>query len=186
MTRIVYNTATSVNGFIADELNSLAWLFEVPTDETIMARLAPPDSPVIVMGSTTYEWLLAEEDLLARPEKWQGFYAGRSVFVFTSRALPVPEGAEVTFLSGPVAEHLGLLRAIGDIWVVGGGDLAGQFLDIGALDEITVSVAPAFLTGGAPLLPRRLGAADLQLVSVESVGEFARLVYRIRRHEDDD
>lgn len=184
MSRIVYNTATSINGFIADENNSLAWLFEVPTDEASMARLAPPDSPVIVMGSTTYEWLLAEEDLLAHPEKWQGFYAGKAVFVFTSRDLPVPEGAEITFLSGPVAQHLGTLRAIGDVWVVGGGDLAGQFLDVAALDEITLSVAPAFLTGGAPLLPRRLGAADLRLVSAEAVGEFARLVYRKRNGDD--
>lgn len=179
MSRIVYNTATSVNGFIADENNSLAWLFEVPTDEATMARLTPPDSPVIVMGSTTYEWLLAEEHLLAHPEKWQGFYAGKSVFVFTSRTLPVPRGAEVTFLSGPVAEHLAAFRAIGDVWVVGGGDLAGQFLDVGALDEITVSVAPAFLIGGAALLPRRLGAADLRLVSAEAVGGFARLVYHV-------
>ncbi len=44
MSRIVYDTATSINGYIADEHNSLAWLFAVPTDAAHMARLAPPDS----------------------------------------------------------------------------------------------------------------------------------------------
>lgn len=183
MGRIVYDTATSINGYIADEDNSLAWLFAVPTDEATMSRLAPPDFPVIAMGSTTYEWLLHEEDLLANPQKWQQFYAGKSVFVFTSRDLAVPPGADVAFLSGPVADHLARLQAVGDIWVVGGGDLAGQFLDAGALDEIRLSVAPVFLTGGAAVLPRLLTSDRVRLVYAEAVGAFARLVYRVVEDE---
>ena len=183
MSRIVYDTATSVNGYIADEDNSLAWLFAVPHDDATMARLAPPDSPVIVMGSSTYEWLLKQEALLRHPEKWQRFYPGKAVFVFTTRELPVPVGAEVTFLSGPVADHLECLRAGGDIWVIGGGDLAGQFLDADALDEIRLSIAPAFLTGGAALLPRNLCCDRVQLVTAEAFGAFARLVYRVIRDE---
>lgn len=180
VSRIVYDTATSINGYIADEHNSLAWLFAVPTDEAHMARLAPPDSPVIVMGSTTYEWLLTEEQLLTQPEKWQQFYANKHVYVFTTRDLPVPAGAHVTFLSGPVTQHLPQLRSGGDIWLVGGGDLVGQFLDAGALDEIRLSVAPVFLTGGADLLPRQLSSDRLRLVSAEAIGAFARLVYTVR------
>jgi dihydrofolate reductase len=180
MPRIVYDTATSINGFIADEENSLDWLFAVPTDGALLDRLAPPDSPVVVMGSTTYEWLLYEEDLLASPNKWQQFYADRAVYVFTTRDLPTPDGAKVAFLSGPVAQHVPMLRAGGDVWLVGGGDLAGQFLDADALDEIRVTVAPVFLAGGAPLLPRVVRSDRLRLVSAEMVGPFARLVYATR------
>ena len=30
MSRVVYNTATTLNGFLADDENSLSWLFVVP------------------------------------------------------------------------------------------------------------------------------------------------------------
>ena len=67
----------------------------------------------------------------------------------------------------------------GDVWVVGGGDLAGQLLDAGALDQIRLSVAPVALTGGAPLLPRNVAADRLRLVSACAYGQFARLVYAV-------
>jgi dihydrofolate reductase len=51
-----------------------------------------------------------------------------------------------------------------NVWIVGGGDLVGQFADVGLLDEVIVSVAPVTLGAGAPLLPRRL---ELQLEALE-------------------
>jgi hypothetical protein len=39
---------------------------------------------------------------------------------------------------------------------LGGGDLVGQFADVGLLDEVIVSIAPVTLGRGAPLLPRRV------------------------------
>lgn len=182
MTRILFDTAVSLNGWIADEDNSLAWLFAVDGGSTPDDEVLPTNAGVLVEGSTTYEWVLAESDILAHPEKWREFHGDRPTFVFTTRELPVPEGADVTFVSGDVADVLPrLLAAAGDsdIWVVGGGDLAGQFLDAAALDEIAVSVAPVLLTGGAPLLPRRLGSDRLRLLSAKAVGQFARLVYEV-------
>lgn len=183
MGRIVFDTATSINGWIADEDSSLAWLFAVENGDTPDEGLFPTSATVLVEGSTTYEWILAEEDILANPEKWHGFHGDRPAFVFTTRDLPVPEGADVRFLSGSVVDALPAIREAagdGDIWVVGGGDLAGQFLDAGALDEIALSVAPVALTGGAPLLPRRIESDRLRLVSATAVGQFARLVYEVR------
>jgi dihydrofolate reductase len=183
MGRIVYDTATSLDGRIADESNSLDWLFAVEHDGLPEEGLVPPAATVLVEGSTTYEWVLAQEDLLAKPEKWKTFYQDRPTFVFTTRELPVPEGADVRFVSGPVAAALPEIRAAagdGDIWVVGGGDLAGQFLDVGALDEIALSMVPVTLTAGATLLPRRVGSDRLRLVSANAVGQFARLVYEVQ------
>lgn len=182
MGRILFDTATSINGWIADEQNSLAWLFAVEGGEQPDEGLFPSGAAVMVEGSTTYEWLLAESDLLAQPERWQEFHGDTPTFVFTTRELPVPAGADVRFRSGPVADVLPELREVagdGDIWVVGGGDLAGQFLDAGALDEIALSVAPVALTGGAPLFPRRIESDRLRLVSAQQVGQFARLVYAV-------
>lgn len=182
MGRIVFDTATSFNGWIADEDNSLAWLFAVEGGEHPDDGLFPTGVSVMVEGSTTYEWVLAESDILAHPERWREFHGDRPTFVFTTRELPVPEGADIRFVSGPVADVLAEIRAAagdGDIWVVGGGDLAGQFLDAGVLDEIALSVAPVALTAGAPLFPRRVESDRLRLVSASAVGQFARLVYRV-------
>lgn len=182
MGKILFDTATTLNGWIADERNSLAWLFAVENGEHPDEGLFPAGAAVMVEGSTTYEWVLAESDLLAHPEKWKEFHGDRPTFVFTSRRLPVPEGADIRFVSGSVADALPAIREAagdGDIWIVGGGDLAGQFHDVGALDEIAVSVAPVALTGGAPLFPRRVESDRLRLVSATKVGQFARLVYAV-------
>lgn len=183
MGRIVFDTATSINGWIADEDNSLAWLFAVDGGDHPDEGLFPSGAGVLVEGSTTYEWILAEQDLLANPEKWHDFHGDKPTFVFTTRELPVPDGAGVRFVSGAVAEALPAIREAagdGDIWVVGGGDLAGQFFDAGALDEIALSVAPVALTGGAPLFPRRVESDRLRLVSATAVGQFARLIYAVQ------
>lgn len=182
MTRIIFDTATSLNGWIADEDDSLSWLFAVDGGTTPDAEMLPANAGVLVEGSTTYEWVLAESGILAHPEKWNDFHGDRPTFVFTTRGLPAPVGADIRFVSGSVVDALPAIReAAGDadIWVIGGGDLAGQFLDAGALDEIAVSIAPVLLTGGAPLLPRRLDSDRLRLVSATAVGQFARLVYAV-------
>lgn len=184
MGQIIFDTATSLDGYIADEENSLAWLFAVDGGEAPDAGLYPASATVLVEGSTTDEWLLRENDVLANPGKWQEFHGEKPTFVFTTRELPVPAGADVRFVSGSVVGAIDAIRAAagdGDVWVMGGGDLAGQFLDAGLLDVVAISVAPVALSGGAPLLPRRVEADRLRLVSAGAVGQFARLVYEVRQ-----
>ena len=104
-------------------------------------------------------------------------------WVFTHRQLPPVPGAAVTFVSGdvrPVHEAMSAAAAGRNIWVVGGGELAGAFADAGLLDEIVAGVAPVTLGGGAPLLPRRLTSGRLRLTAVEQHGQFAQLTYALR------
>ena len=56
-----------------------------------------------------------------------------------------------------------------NVWIVGGGDLAGQFADAGLLDEVLVTIAPVTLGAGAPLLPRRI---ELRLDELGQNGDF--------------
>jgi dihydrofolate reductase len=186
MTRVIYNAAATLNGFIADEQDSLSWLFAVAGGDAPDTAAFLRGIGALVMGSTTYEWVLRQERILDRPGRWHELdYVGdRPAFVFTTRSLPVPEGADVRFVSGAVTDALPELAAAagdGDIWVLGGGDLAGQFLDADALDELQVSVAPVTLTGGAPLLPRRVEADRLELLSAARHGQFVHLVYAVGR-----
>lgn len=186
MPRVIYYTATTLDGYLADDEDSLDWLFAVDGGEgggddfgRFLERIG-----AIVQGSTTYEWVLAREDLVAHPEKWPEFYGARSTYVFTTRRLPAVPGADVRFVSGTVADRWAEIHAAAgdkDVWVVGGGDLAGQFADAGLLDELRISVAPATLGSGKPLLPRRFGPDRLHLESARQNGQFAELVYSVSR-----
>ncbi|MFG2045474.1 dihydrofolate reductase family protein [Dactylosporangium sp. NPDC048998] len=103
-------------------------------------------------------------------------------WVFTHRELPLlRSSAPIVFTSGDVATvHAEMVAAATgrNIWVMGGGDLAGQFADAGLLDELLVAIAPTTLGAGAPLLPRPL---DLTLNDVSRNGDFACLRYAAGR-----
>lgn len=185
MARVIFYTATTLDGYLADASDSLDWLFAVPGGEGGDADFHAflDGIGVLVQGSATYEWVLGHEDLLDHPERWPTFYGPRPTWVFTSRTLRGVPGADIRFASGPVSDAWPQIRdAAGDldVWVVGGGDLAGQFADAGLLDEIRVSVAPATLGEGKPLLPRRLGPDRLTLTGVRRAGQFAELTYAVR------
>ncbi|GAB4007526.1 dihydrofolate reductase family protein [Nocardioides ultimimeridianus] len=184
MTRFVYATATSLDGYLADEDNSLEWLFAVDGGEESLAGLAEfaAGVGVLVMGSTTYQWLIDHEALLEHPEKWQQFYPGMTTYVLSSRDLPKLPGVDLHVVDRAVPDLVPELldAAAGrDVWVMGGGDVAGQFADAGRLDRIMLSVAAVTLGSGAPLLPRRLESDRLRLVGVRLVGQFAELTYDV-------
>lgn len=182
MTEVIYRAAASFDGFIADQSNSLDWLFKVdqsdlPDQSSFLDRIG-----TIVEGSTTYEWVLANTEVLRRPEQWREFYGRRPSYVFTSRQLAVPPGADVRFVSGPVGDVLDAIVASADgkdVWVTGGGDLAGQFADIGALNRIELTLAPVALAAGAAVFPRRVGSELLRLDSVERHGQFVDVCYLV-------
>jgi dihydrofolate reductase len=67
-----------------------------------------------------------------------------------------------------------------NIWLVGGGDLVGQFYDAGLLDEIIVQIGSVTLGSGKQLLPRQIISPSLRLVSVRQYGQgFAELRYEV-------
>jgi dihydrofolate reductase len=186
MTRIVYATATSLDGYLADADGSLNWLFAVEGGAQAMAEgdVFMSDVTVQVEGSTTYRWVIEREQLVDHPEKWQTFYGDRKTFVFSSRTdLPIVAGADVQFVNGAVENHLDAILAAageGDIHVVGGGALAAQFADIGRLDSIRLSIAPVTLGAGAPLFPSYLDSSRLRLTNLHQAGQFIQAEYDVR------
>jgi dihydrofolate reductase len=182
LARTVYYTAASLDGFVADADNSVDWLSDVEHTAGEGDRFGAffADVGAMAMGATTYAWVLDHLE----PPRWREYYGETPCWVFAHRSLPEIEGANVSFVQGDVAPvHEQMARAAGEgtVWLVGGGDLVGQFADRGLLDEIHVGVAPVTLGGGAPLLPRRLTAAQLELAEVVRDGQFARLAYRLRK-----
>ena len=181
MTRAIFYTATTLDGFLADASDSLDWLFVIPQDHDGFPAFLEGVG-AIVQGSTTYEWVVRHEDLIEHPEKWPAFYGARPNWVFSSRDLARIPGADVRLTSGSVRDSWAEIAASAgdkDVWIVGGGDLAGQFADAGLLDEIRLSVAPVTLGSGRPLLPRRFESDRLTLTSVAQNGQFAELTYAV-------
>ena len=178
-----YCTATTLDGFLADADNSLDWLFAVEREDEGRGFARFLDGVgAMAMGATTYQWVLDHENLLENPQRWQEFYADRPSWVFAHRDLaPIP-GADLRFVTGDVAAvHADMVAAAGgrNVWLVGGGDLVGQFHDAGLLDQVLVSVAPVTLGSGAPLLPRRI--EGLRLTGVERNGQMVDLTYDVQR-----
>ncbi len=187
MPKTQYYTATTIDGFIADRHNSLDWLFEAGEGREDDAGVSPFETffagvGAFAMGATTYEWVFDHDKLGDNPQKWAEYYGDVPSWVFTHRELPRIPGARVDFVQGDVRPvHEAMRAAAGDrnLWLVGGGELAGTFADAGLLDEIILGVAPVTLGAGAPVLPRRLTAARLSLTSVERRGPFAYLTFAV-------
>lgn len=176
MARTVYYTASTLDGFLADENHSLDWLMkqDIDNDGPFGYPAFIAEVGAVVMGSATYEWVFDHGE--GEGESWS---YEQPTWVLTSRDLrPVP-GADIRFASGDVRRvHAEAAAAAGgrDIWIVGGGDLAGQFADAGLLDELIVSFAPVTLGAGAPLLPRRL---DLRLIEAARNRDFNCARYKV-------
>lgn len=177
MSRTIYLTATTLDGFLADPDDSLEWLFvcdagdHAGDHERFMEGVG-----AIVMGASTYEWVHRHEE-----GRWPYTLP---TWVLTHRSLPTVDG-DVRFVAADdddamTSLHDEMRSAAGglDVWVVGGGELAARLVDVGRLDEIEVSIAPVTLGAGKPLLPRHV---DLTTVEVERTVDFVRIRYRVGR-----
>ncbi len=177
MTRLSYYTATTLDGFIADEHDSLEWLFKQEgrkENEPLSYDTFIADIGAIVMGRTTYDWVVAH--LAKTDDAWP--YA-MPAWVMTHRPADPMPGADLRFAADDVhAVYDAMVEAAGgkDLWVVGGGDLVGQFADAGLLDEVIVQIAPVTLGAGRPLLPRRL---DLRPEEIERNSDFVACRYSV-------
>ena len=177
-----YYTASSLDGFIAGPNDSLDWLFPLgDIDETSYPSFIR-DVGALAMGSSTYEWMLRHAVGGEKPEPWP--YT-QPTWVFSTRTLPAVPGVDIRFVQGDVRPvHEAMVAAAGgkNVWLVGGGDLVGQFHDHGLLDEIFVQVGSVTLGAGKPLLPRQITSPPLRLVSAKAVGTgFAELHYEVPR-----
>ena len=162
----VYFTASSLDGFVVDEHDSLDWL---------TSRQHDPDGPfgidafmtnigALVMGSATYEWILKNE-----PGPWM---YDQPSWVLTTRPEIVAEEHPVHTFSGKVTDVYPRIQEAADgkdVWLVGGGQVAAQFAAAGLVDQMIVTYAPCSLGSGARVLPVR---SEWKLADSAVNGEF--------------
>jgi dihydrofolate reductase len=175
-----YYTASSLDGFIATADDSLDWLFQLGDVNDAGYPAFIREVRTLTMGSNTYQWMLRHLVESGGAAAWP--YA-QPAWVFCHRSLPAVAGADVRFVQGDVRPVHAQMRAAAagrNIWLVGGGDLVGQFHDVGLLDEIIVQVGSVTLGAAKPLLPRQIAFPPLRLVSARAIGAgFAELCYAV-------
>lgn len=143
MQPLSYHVAISLDGFIAGPAGELAgFVMEGPHVTDYLAALA--SASAVVMGRKTYQIGL---DLGVTDP-----YPHLPTYVF-SRSLAESPHPNVTLLRGAVAQALARLTAEPGrgVVLVGGGELAGQALAAGLLDELVVKVNPFVFGQGIPL-----------------------------------
>lgn len=193
MSKTQYYCAASLDGYIAEADDSLAWLLNY--EGSFEADGAEPGPlgeggayehfyegvGALISGATTYEFVLGH---LGEDGEWP--YEGKAYWVLSSRDLPVPEGedVDVRIVNAKVADVYDQMTTAGErnLWIVGGGNVASQFADEGLLDEVLVTVVPVVLGAGKPLFDHRPPGGAMQLMGTRAFNTgMVELRYEIRR-----
>ena len=176
--KIIAYIATSADGYIARSDGEVEWL-----DRPMPAGNYGMDAffksiDTILWGRKTYDVAL-------------GFTGGKGVgygdrvknYVF-SRRPPKTHTSDVEFVRESVPGFAKRLRAAPgkDVWMMGGGEIIGSFLDAGEIDEFVIHVIPTLIGEGIPLLAPRHRLVPLRLVSSRRFPDgVVRLHYAVRK-----
>ncbi len=155
MRKVKYFVANSLDGFISRQDGSVDWLF-MDQDYGMGEFFKSVD--VAVMGRKTYG-----KALELSPGK--ALFPGMENYVF-SRTKPEAAQGPVQFVSEDVRSWVESMREKPgkDIWLVGGGELARQFLQHRLINEIGLAIHPRLLGEGIPLFPQPYPETELELL----------------------
>jgi dihydrofolate reductase len=159
--RVTVHMVSSLDGFIARSDGSVSWLetsdrYEQGVDGEDAAEFLETVG-CFVVGSRTYETALE----LGWP------YGDVPTIVLSHRDLPVTRES-VELYSGDLTRLVNdrLKPRYGNIWVVGGSTVAGDFIRLQLADDVRLSIAPVLLGEGVPFFDRIDGEWALHLKDV--------------------
>src|ERR1700680_2885812 len=155
MRRLVLGLGISLDGYIARLNGAVDFLF-MPKDYSMASFFATIDTAI--MGRKSLE---------AGLKMGGGSFnsGGLAIYVF-SRSKPPGETKGLTFVNESPASFVGKLRKRPgkDIWLMGGGELARDFLKADLVDELYLGIIPVLLGEGIPLFPSGFPQRDFSLV----------------------
>lgn len=154
MRRVILGLGISLDGYIARPDGAVDYLF-MPKDYSMAEFFATIDTAI--MGRKTYD----------KSREMGGGSYGPSLktYVF-SHTLAPGEREGLTFVNQPIADFVAELRKRPgkDIWLMGGGELARDFLKEDLVDELYLGVVPVLLGEGLPLFPSGFPQRNFALV----------------------
>jgi dihydrofolate reductase len=170
---IVIFIATSLDGYIARENDSLDWLFKVEGEGDNGYSSFYETVDTILIGKRTYDWVMEHEN--------GNFpYKDKECFVFSRT---VHEDNEyVKFINGDVVDFASKLKSEEGrrIWLVGGGELIHSFLKEKLVDELIITVAPVLIGKGISLFKELDFDLEWSLKGMKQFNQFAELHYEKR------
>lgn len=157
MRKIIVNIATSADGFISRLDGGIDWLERprIKGDYGLPAFAKSIDT--ILYGRKTYDTAMKLGGLGV-------FGPNIKHFVFSRRRRrPAPDA---TFVRESIPAFIRKLRKKPgkNIWMMGGGQIIGSFLDAGEIDELMINVIPVFIGEGIPLIAPRHCTIPLKLL----------------------
>jgi dihydrofolate reductase len=176
MRRVRYRVAASLDGYIAGPSGEVDWIV---SDPAVNWSEVYAGVDTVLLGQRTYE--------LTRKPGAPPWPAGWRVCVF-SRTLAAGDRDGITFVAGDAAATVAELRAEDgrDIWLFGGGALAGSLLAARLVDVVDVTIVPVLLGAGLPLAT---GAPQTSLSLTDSrvyPSGIVTLRYEVRHPGNDD
>ena len=158
--KIIVHIATSVDGYIARPDGDLESLTKRPAPKGFYGIGKFMNSiDTKLLGRKTYDISV---------QMGAKFDTQTPHYVFSRRPAPASLPAGVEFISEAIDAFAKRLRTGKgkDIWMMGGGEIIASFLDEGAIDDFIISVIPAFIGEGKPLIAHRHRHVPLRLQSV--------------------
>ena len=174
--KIIVHIATSADGFVARPDGNLDWLTERPAPKGFYGLPEFERSiDAKILGRKTFDRGL---------EMGARFSQGAVHYVFSRRPPPASAPAGVQFVTESISAFAKRLRTQHgkNVWMMGGGDIIGSFLDEGAIDEFVITVVPVFIGEGIPLLAPRHRQVGLRLLGVQQFPDgVVQLHYDVQR-----
>lgn len=170
---LVLYIATSLDGYIASEDESLEWLFNVEGEGDNGYSEFYETVDTVLMGNKTYDWIIRHET--------RGFpYKNKECYVFTRSSIEDTE--DVKFINDNVVSVTNKLRNQEgrNIWIVGGGELLQCFMKEKLVDEIILTVAPTIIGKGIPLFKIGDYQLELTLIGTRNFNQFVELHYSVK------
>ena len=174
--KIIVNIATSADGYVARKDGNLDWLTRRPAPRGFYGLPKFAHSvDAKILGRKTFDESL---------KLGASFSANDVHYVFSRHAAPASVPAGVQFVAGSIRTFAKQVRrqAGKNIWLMGGGEIIGSFLDDGVIDEFIISVVPTFIGEGIPLIAPRHCEVPLRLLSMRRFPDgVVQVHYEVRR-----
>ena len=154
MKKIILYIATSLDGFIARKNGSVDWLSEFNnTGDDFGYKKFLDSVGTVILGNTTYK-------------EFKAPYENKKCFVFSRKNTGKKEN--IIYVNTEVKKFIKSLSDDENIWLVGGADIAKEFLKNNLIDEFIITVIPTLLGEGIPLFGEGCGEHKLKLLDTKS------------------
>lgn len=172
MSKVVLEITMSLDGLVAGANISEAqpmgkngeslheWMFSGQSDDAEFLREMSNSTGAVILGNTTYRTAISDA--------WGGRNPFDAPAIVVCGAPPSETVEGFSYITGGIREALDKAKAISggkNIWIMGGGSVAQQFLKEDLVDEIKLHITPILLGTGTKLF----GENEMDLIRLDKV-----------------